>query len=67
MSKPFSREALAAKMRHVLDAPAPAMPGAATPPRERPSILVVEDDTLVRLTTPEMLADLGHGALEAGA
>ncbi|MGY0781942.1 response regulator [Azospirillum argentinense] len=66
LSKPFSREALAAKMRHVLDAPAPAMPDAATPPRERLSILVVEDDTLVRLTTLDMLADLGHDALEAG-
>lgn len=52
-------------MRQVLDAPAPAMPDA-MPPRERLSILVVEDDALVRLTTLDMLADLGHDALGAG-
>ncbi|WP_245986605.1 response regulator [Azospirillum thermophilum] len=66
LSKPYSREALAAKLRQVLDAPAPMGPGAAVPAAPgRRTVLVVEDDALVRLTTVEMLGDLGHDALEA--
>ncbi|HYD65736.1 response regulator [Azospirillum sp.] len=63
LSKPYSREALAAKLRQVLDLPAAADPGVVGPARL--SVLVVEDDALVRLTTLEMLDDLGHHALEA--
>ncbi|HYD65381.1 response regulator [Azospirillum sp.] len=66
LSKPYSREALATKLRHVLDAPAQADPGAVAPaPPARLSVLVVEDDALIRLTTLEMLDDLGHHTLEA--
>jgi CheY-like chemotaxis protein len=77
LSKPYSREALARKIRHVLrnqeqrmvsavprENPASAAEGA--PPSATPlTTLLVEDDTLIRMATADMLADLGHNVLEA--
>ena len=78
LSKPYTREALARKIRHVLDAnkqklakmkreaPAEAAPPAA-PSAAGLRVLVVEDDALIRMNTADMLADLGHACLEAGS
>ncbi|AWK89240.1 hybrid sensor histidine kinase/response regulator (plasmid) [Azospirillum thermophilum] len=77
LSKPYTREALARKVRHVLrnqaqqnaarhaaQARTPALPGVAGAGALR--ILLVEDEVLIRLATAEMLADLGHEVIEAG-
>ncbi|MBB3996459.1 hybrid sensor histidine kinase/response regulator [Aureimonas pseudogalii] len=92
LSKPYTREALARKVRHVLanqaqanrsqrghGAPSlvPADPqglvaapaGAAMPERPAPrnaTVLLVEDDALIRFNTSDMLKDLGHVVVEAG-
>jgi PAS domain S-box-containing protein len=77
LSKPYSREALARKIRQVLAgrvprtpvgpaaAPAPSMP----PPNGVPAplrVLVVEDDALIRMSIAEMLDSRGHTVFEAG-
>ena len=75
LGKPYSREQLARKIRHVLgnqsqrqmaakQGTISELPRSETPSRPR-TILVVEDDELVRLTTCEMLRALGHEVLEA--
>jgi signal transduction histidine kinase/DNA-binding response OmpR family regulator len=77
LSKPYTREALARKVRHVLrnqQQKASAAPGVrpatASPPRPAPkaplAILLVEDEELIRLSTAELLKDLGHIVFEAG-
>ena len=55
INKPFTRAALAAKLREVLDA-------AAAPAR----VLLVEDDALIRMVAVEMLAEAGFQVEEAG-
>ncbi|MBP2299714.1 hybrid sensor histidine kinase/response regulator [Azospirillum picis] len=93
LSKPYSREALARKLRHVLAnqsqlariashaATPPAQPaqgpapvsGGAGPKRAGPqggvaaTILLVEDDALIRMSTADLLLDLGHAVLEASS
>jgi len=63
LSKPYSIEGLARKLRAVLDAhKGAALPLAAHGLRRA---LVVEDDALVRLATVESLADLGIATAEA--
>ncbi|WP_430255718.1 PAS domain-containing protein [Neorhizobium sp. DAR64872/K0K18] len=79
LSKPYTREALARRIRHVIanqkqvdQATAPraetvkpvAEVAAATP--KTLTILLVEDDFLIRGNTAEMLAELGHQVIEAG-
>ncbi|WP_061933862.1 response regulator [Aureimonas sp. AU22] len=97
LPKPYTREALARKIRHVhaneaqangarkaLHGPslAPAAPGPATPaksggtgagagatvpePVGKGTILLVEDDGLIRMNTADMLKDLGYVVVEAG-
>jgi signal transduction histidine kinase/CheY-like chemotaxis protein/CHASE3 domain sensor protein len=74
LSKPYRREELARKLRSVLVRAARAAQdgsqrrgdGAAAeaaPPRLR--VLLVEDDAIVRATTVDMLAELGHAVDEA--
>ncbi len=80
LSKPYSRDALAHKIRHVLRnqrqrevKPSPAgglmRAGVASPSPDGEdrglSILLVEDDALISFTTAEMLADLGHSVVQA--
>ena len=80
LSKPYTREALARKVRHVLrnrqqrtavQDPL-ATPALVPTPARRDGrdrglrVLLVEDDALIRLTTAEMLASLGHTVVEAG-
>ncbi len=49
-------------------APAPAVPaGAAGSPGEPASILLVEDDLLIAMSTVDMLQDLGHRVIEANS
>lgn len=92
LSKPYTREALARKFRHVLGNQAqrsspiirrpsvapPAEPHSrnvslevtATPGTEkvgRQTVLLVEDDALIRLNTAEMLQDAGLIVVEAGS
>jgi len=74
LSKPYSREALARKVRHVLRNQRQRSQAAAAnrrPPSQRNwgrklCILFVEDDELIRMSTIDMLTGLGHVVLEAG-
>ncbi len=76
LSKPYTREQLARKFRHVLSnrkqrglaaetaaVPAPIGPVAAN----AITVLLVEDDALIRMNTVEMLADAGYVVIEAGS
>lgn len=71
ISKPYTREQLAQKMREVLDR-RPMSPSAAPAAevngqdRGRLRILLVEDEVLVRMATADMLTDMGHEVIEAG-
>lgn len=72
LSKPYTREALARKLRHVISnekqrsqARAPAQINATAEPNRSLRILLVEDDVLIRLSTADMLGNLGHEVLEA--
>ncbi len=89
LSKPYTREALARKIRYVLDQekqakPRPAqteeapleeaspavVPEAApvsTEPARRQLVLLVEDNSLIRMATADMLADLEYEVAEAGS
>ncbi|WP_052629458.1 response regulator [Pseudoxanthomonas suwonensis] len=89
LPKPYTRESLARKIRHVLanrqqaaaataasarapaagaPAGAPASPAAAAVPAgaDRRTVLLVEDDALIRMCSAEILQLLGHEVLEAG-
>lgn len=78
ISKPYSRDALARKLRQLLDGrPVPAaLAETGSERREEPAagavqprlrILVVEDESLIRLLAADMLAELGYEVLEAGS
>jgi PAS domain S-box-containing protein len=76
LSKPYTREALARKMRHVLGNRAQrvqvrtqktTVPKVPEHPNPTLNVLLVEDDALIRMNTAEMLTDLGHSVLEAGS
>jgi CheY-like chemotaxis protein len=77
LSKPYTREALARKIRHVL---ANQRQRAALPPRAIPvtspvpaapttqaTILLVEDDALIRSATAEVLQEAGQVVVEAAS
>ncbi|KQT31430.1 two-component system sensor histidine kinase/response regulator [Sphingomonas sp. Leaf412] len=60
LSKPYTREALARKIRHVLgDRPVDTVP--------RLTVLLVEDDAMIRAGTAATLTDAGHLVVEAGS
>ena len=40
---------------------------ASTPPKSRATILVVDDEVLIQMSTTDMLQDLGYDTLEAGS
>ncbi|WP_309243057.1 response regulator [Hyalangium versicolor] len=77
LSKPYTREALARKVRHVLGneaqhrlvkqqrTEASAPPPAAEDMPRRLTIMLVEDDELIRSSTAEYLRDQGHQVMEA--
>ncbi len=68
LSKPYSRDDLARKIRSVLanpgDVPMPSIP---PPTQDARRILMVEDEVLIRMTTVALLEDLGHAVVEAGS
>ncbi|WP_099050843.1 response regulator [Pararhizobium polonicum] len=74
LSKPYTREALARRIRHVLAKALPRASAVEVPAQEagigmRPdgkqTILVCEDDWLIRASTVDMLEDQGYAVLEA--
>ncbi|WP_435164733.1 response regulator [Falsirhodobacter sp. 1013] len=78
ISKPYTREALARKVRHVLANEAQRRKGAApkapvTPPAAAPTaarthgIMLVEDDALIRMSTADLLEDMGHTVCAAAS
>ena len=80
LSKPYTREALARKVRQVLNAQQQrnrtratfATGNAAAVKVDEPvtptyRVLLVEDDFLIRMSTADMLSDLGHQIEEAGS
>jgi PAS domain S-box-containing protein len=75
LSKPYTREALARKVRSILMraeqekrdsavAPKPAVKAASL---EGVRVLLCEDDAIIRMTTADMLQDMGIAVLEAGS
>jgi CheY-like chemotaxis protein len=78
LSKPYTREALAWKVRHVLQSQS-RLANVPPPPQatreigtnfmpDQPQnlkILLVEDDVLIRMNTADMLTGLGHAVMEA--
>ncbi|WP_412049630.1 PAS domain S-box protein [Hoeflea sp. Naph1] len=81
LSKPYTREALDHRIRLLLDGrrrdPAPQQPAPATvavvPARSEPqaetgklTVLLVEDEALIRINTCDVLEDMGHRVIEAG-
>jgi len=77
LSKPYTREALARKLRHVLrnqqqrtlgQSRSPVMRGMSRKDDSSAHhlrILLVEDDSMIRFTTAAMLSNLGHSVEEA--
>lgn len=63
ISKPYSRDVLAKKLRDCLD----AMRGAVEQPEAKLRILFVEDEVFIRFSGLEMLSELGHNATGAGS
>ncbi|MBP2229592.1 signal transduction histidine kinase [Azospirillum agricola] len=73
LSKPYSREALARKLQHVLRNQRQRGQPAGTHPLPEPvapssglRVLLVEDDELIRLATTDMLVELGHRVVDVG-
>lgn len=65
LSKPYTREALARKIRHVMSL---ERAGSAFPRPERPLVvLLVEDDVAIRAGSAEALTAAGHLVVEAGS
>jgi signal transduction histidine kinase/DNA-binding response OmpR family regulator len=79
LSKPYTREALARKFRHVLANQRQRAVGGARPPvlaaaplggapaGPRSTVLVVEDDPLIRSGVAEMLVESGYLVVDAGS
>ena len=72
LSKPYSREDLARKIRHALDNQRQRGLAAANGGSDRPAhrgrrlhVLLVEDDELIRATSAEILQALGHAVTAA--
>jgi CheY-like chemotaxis protein len=75
LSKPYSRDALARKIRHVLRnqqqrnlgrSPRTTRVASAAAPRAPAKVLLVEDDPDIRVCTASMLSDLGYTVTETG-
>ena len=65
LSKPYGRDDLARKLRSLLEARDASRPPAVDGAAVSLHLLVVEDELLVRLSTLQMLAGLGHRCEEA--
>ncbi len=76
LAKPYTREALSRKIRHVLGNQQQLRGAAAAQQRPQTvpvaakstlSVLLVEDDELIRLNSTDMLEELGHRVLQVGS
>jgi putative addiction module CopG family antidote len=72
ISKPYSREALARRIRHVLTNErqrrgAPPSPVARPKTPARTAVLLVEDDPMIRAATSDMLQGAGFLVVDAGS
>jgi PAS domain S-box-containing protein len=77
LSKPYSRETLARKIRHVLNNRkqriearqrlTPEAPSEANVTSAKLRILLVEDDALIRMSNADMLQELGYDVIEAAS
>jgi CheY-like chemotaxis protein len=75
LSKPYGREELARKIRHVLNnkrhriesTPRVASAAASEGIGTKGQILLVEDDALIRMASAEMVQELGYGVVEAAS
>lgn len=73
ISKPYTQEELAHRLRLCLDGRGPAKNttsstlGDTHPRRKLYKVLLVEDDVLIRMATPGMVEDLGHTVFQAGS
>jgi PAS domain S-box-containing protein len=79
LSKPYTRDALARKFRHVINnqrqrsgavispPPAPKLPETSPAPVVPLTIILVEDDALIRMNTSDILKDAGHIVVDAGS
>lgn len=69
LSKPYTRDALAWKVRDLLKSPQSAHPEVENPvPASRQLVvLVCEDEVLIRMSTVDMLEELGHRVIESGS
>ena len=72
LSKPYRKDELARKLRSLLDGtatpatPAPKAVADAGEVASRRKVLVVEDEMLIRMTTVDMVQELGFDTTEAG-
>jgi signal transduction histidine kinase/CheY-like chemotaxis protein len=69
LSKPYRKDELGRKLRSLLDgapAEAPAAPVVERAPAVRRKVLVVEDVALIRMTTVDMVQEIGFDTAEAG-
>ena len=67
LSKPYTREALARKVRQLLSGGAKVQPSQLAPPAPSAvalTVLLCEDDAFIRMDTTEMLQDLGCTVIE---
>ena len=71
LSKPYSREALARKLRHVLanqtQRRQAALRGGQRPAPAAATVLLVEDDAMIRANSAEMLQDAGYSVLDVSS
>ena len=67
LSKPYTREALARKVRQVLGRAERPVGAAPAPAKKRLRVLFCEDDVLIRMSIVEMLEDAGMKVTEAGS
>ncbi|KRD95821.1 hypothetical protein ASE63_12425 [Bosea sp. Root381] len=65
LSKPYTREALARKVRELLGSAAVASELANASVARRLKVLLVEDDALIRMDTADLIGAMGHTVLEA--
>ncbi|MBO6633586.1 response regulator [Parvibaculum sp.] len=67
LSKPYTREALARKVRQVLGRTGKPTGETAPPPAQKITVLLCEDDVLIRMSTTEMLESAGMKVIESGS
>ncbi|KPF62617.1 histidine kinase [Bosea sp. AAP35] len=73
LSKPYTREELARRVRSLLDATSPTKEPAQEDAGSTPikpvklNVLLVEDEALIRIAAVDMVEDLGHAVFEAGS